>query len=177
MCDVHLVNNPTPFKAKDHFEIVINSNDDYSSSDDDSLYYENIEYVEAPPHDFEFVSLEVEKIVIQEDEKIEDDNLREKLLKVNDAVLKIFSGKLKSRWSGPFTISHVFPYGTVELTQPDGPNFKVNGHRLKHYFREDLPKCKPMRERGYASWERAQRHMGRSSECFGTVQMSCRCTG
>nr|GEX45455.1 reverse transcriptase domain-containing protein [Tanacetum cinerariifolium] len=44
------------------------------------------------------------------------------------------------RKSGPFTISYVFPYDTVELTQPDGPNFKVNGHRLKHYFGEDLPK-------------------------------------
>nr|GFD13800.1 reverse transcriptase domain-containing protein [Tanacetum cinerariifolium] len=54
--------------------------------------------------------------------------------------LKIFSCKLKSRWSGPFTIYHVFPYGTVELTQPDGLNFKVNGHRLKHYFGEDIPK-------------------------------------
>nr|GFC17095.1 hypothetical protein [Tanacetum cinerariifolium] len=31
---------------------------DYSSSDDDSLYYENIEYVKASPHDYEFVSLE-----------------------------------------------------------------------------------------------------------------------
>nr|GEU78653.1 reverse transcriptase domain-containing protein [Tanacetum cinerariifolium] len=29
--------------------------------------------------------------------------------------LKIFSSKLKCHWSGPFTISHVFPYGTVEL--------------------------------------------------------------
>nr|GEZ37698.1 hypothetical protein [Tanacetum cinerariifolium] len=37
MCDVHLVNNPTPLEAKDHFEIVINSDDDYSSSDEDSL--------------------------------------------------------------------------------------------------------------------------------------------
>nr|GEY88048.1 reverse transcriptase domain-containing protein [Tanacetum cinerariifolium] len=54
--------------------------------------------------------------------------------------LKIFSDKLKSHWSGPFTISHVFPYGTVELTQPDGPNFNVNGHRLKHYFGEYIPK-------------------------------------
>nr|GEZ48297.1 hypothetical protein [Tanacetum cinerariifolium] len=43
MCDVHLVNNPTPLEAKDHFEIVINSNDDYSSSGDDSLYNENID--------------------------------------------------------------------------------------------------------------------------------------
>nr|GFA51859.1 reverse transcriptase domain-containing protein [Tanacetum cinerariifolium] len=51
----------------------------------------------------------------------------------------IFSGKLKTRWSGPFTIAHVFPYGTVKLSQPDGPNFKVNGHRVKHYFGGDIP--------------------------------------
>ncbi|GJR14899.1 reverse transcriptase domain-containing protein [Tanacetum coccineum] len=38
--------------------------------------------------------------------------------------LNMFSGKLKSRWSGPFTIAHVFPYGTVELSQNSGPNFK-----------------------------------------------------
>nr|GFC78672.1 hypothetical protein [Tanacetum cinerariifolium] len=89
MCDVHLVNNPTPLEAKDHFKIVINSNDDYSSSDDDSLYYENIEYVEASPHDSEFVSLEGEKIVIPKDEEIEDDNLREELLKVNLLIVEI----------------------------------------------------------------------------------------
>nr|GFA30963.1 hypothetical protein [Tanacetum cinerariifolium] len=83
MCDVHLVNNPTPLEAKYHFEIVINSNDDYSSSNDDSLYNENIEYVEASPHDSELVSLEVAEIVILEDEEIEDDNLREKLLNIN----------------------------------------------------------------------------------------------
>nr|GFA01618.1 hypothetical protein [Tanacetum cinerariifolium] len=80
MCDVHLVNNSTPLEAQDHFEIVINSNNDNSSSDDDSLYNENIEYVEASPHDSELVSLEVAEIVIPEEEEIEDDNLREKLL-------------------------------------------------------------------------------------------------
>nr|GFB85399.1 hypothetical protein [Tanacetum cinerariifolium] len=58
MCDVNLVKNPTPLEAKDHFEIVINSNDDISSSDDVSLYNENIEYVEASPHDSELISLE-----------------------------------------------------------------------------------------------------------------------
>nr|GEV05415.1 hypothetical protein [Tanacetum cinerariifolium] len=89
MCDVHLVNNPTPLEAKDHFKIVINSNDDYSSSDDDYLYNENIEYVEVSPYDSELVSLEVVKIVIPEDEEIEDDNLREKLLKVNLLIAKI----------------------------------------------------------------------------------------
>nr|GEX19562.1 DNA-directed DNA polymerase [Tanacetum cinerariifolium] len=51
----------------------------------------------------------------------------------------ILSGKLKSRWSGPFTIAKVFPYGTVELSQSNGPNFKVNVHRIKHYFGGDVP--------------------------------------
>ncbi|GJU13802.1 reverse transcriptase domain-containing protein [Tanacetum coccineum] len=53
--------------------------------------------------------------------------------------LKIFSGKLKTRWSGPFTVTQVFPYGTIELSQNSGPNFKVNGHRLKYYFGGDVP--------------------------------------
>nr|GEV19993.1 reverse transcriptase domain-containing protein [Tanacetum cinerariifolium] len=35
--------------------------------------------------------------------------------------------------------SPCFPYETIELSQADGPNFKVNGHRLKHYFRGDIP--------------------------------------
>nr|GFA99875.1 hypothetical protein [Tanacetum cinerariifolium] len=51
MFDVHLVNNPTLLEAKDHFEIALNSNDDISSSDNDSLYKENIEYIKASPHD------------------------------------------------------------------------------------------------------------------------------
>nr|GFA33383.1 hypothetical protein [Tanacetum cinerariifolium] len=80
MCDVHLDNNHTPLEAKDHVEIVINSNDDISSSDDDSLHEENIEYVEASPYDSEFVILEAAEIVISEVEEIKDDNLREKLL-------------------------------------------------------------------------------------------------
>nr|GEV12707.1 hypothetical protein [Tanacetum cinerariifolium] len=51
MCDVHLDNNHTPLEAKDHVEIVINSNDDISSSDGDSLHEENIEYVESSVED------------------------------------------------------------------------------------------------------------------------------
>nr|GFC84886.1 hypothetical protein [Tanacetum cinerariifolium] len=36
--------------------IVLNSNDDISSSDDDSLHEENIEYVETSPYDSELSS-------------------------------------------------------------------------------------------------------------------------
>ncbi|GJX79691.1 reverse transcriptase domain-containing protein [Tanacetum coccineum] len=77
--------------------------------------------------------------------KIHDSKIKNRVFNVGDRVLlfnsrlKIFSGKLKTRWSGPFTITQVFPYGTVELSQTDGPNFKVNGHRLKHYFGGDTP--------------------------------------
>nr|GEX38269.1 reverse transcriptase domain-containing protein [Tanacetum cinerariifolium] len=48
-------------------------------------------------------------------------------------------GKLKSRWSGPFTISEVYPYGTAKLVHSDGSKFKVNCHRLKHYHGGDTP--------------------------------------
>nr|GEU53673.1 hypothetical protein [Tanacetum cinerariifolium] len=53
--------------------------------------------------------------------------------------LKIFSGKLKTRWSGLFTITEVYPYGTAKLAHADGSNFKVNCHRLKHYYGGDVP--------------------------------------
>ncbi|GJR44318.1 hypothetical protein Tco_1312421 [Tanacetum coccineum] len=77
--------------------------------------------------------------------KLHDSKIKNRIFNVGDQVLlfnsrlNIFSGKLKTRWSGPFTIAQVFPYGTVELSQPDGPNFKVNGHRVKHYFGGDIP--------------------------------------
>nr|GFB75887.1 hypothetical protein [Tanacetum cinerariifolium] len=57
--------------------------------DDDSLYEENIEYVEASPHNSELVSLEAAEIVILEVEEIEDDNLREKLLNVHLLIANI----------------------------------------------------------------------------------------
>nr|GFA26995.1 reverse transcriptase domain-containing protein [Tanacetum cinerariifolium] len=77
--------------------------------------------------------------------KIHDSKIKNRIFNVGDRVLlfnsrlKIFSGKHKTRWTGPFTVTQVFPYGTVELASTNGPNFKVNGHRLKHYFVGDTP--------------------------------------
>nr|GEV11590.1 reverse transcriptase domain-containing protein [Tanacetum cinerariifolium] len=78
--------------------------------------------------------------------KLYDSKIKNHIFNVGDQVLlfysrlKIFSGKLKTRWTGPFIVAHVFLYGTIELSQPDGPNFKVNGHRVNHYFGRDIPK-------------------------------------
>nr|GEZ71864.1 retrotransposable element Tf2 [Tanacetum cinerariifolium] len=78
--------------------------------------------------------------------RLHDSKIKDRVFNIGDRFLlfnsrmDIFSGKLKFRWSGPFIISQVYPYGTVELSQPDMPNFKVNGHRVKHYFGEDIPK-------------------------------------
>ncbi|GJX42236.1 reverse transcriptase domain-containing protein [Tanacetum coccineum] len=77
--------------------------------------------------------------------KLHDSKIKNCIFNVGDWVLlfnsrlKMFSGKLKSRWSGPFTITEVFPYGTAKLSHADGSNFKVNCHRLKHYFGGDIP--------------------------------------
>ncbi|GJT09424.1 reverse transcriptase domain-containing protein [Tanacetum coccineum] len=77
--------------------------------------------------------------------KIHDSKIKNRVFNVGDRVLlfnsrlKIFSGKLKTRWTGPFTVTQVFSYGTVELSSTKRPNFKVNGHRLKYYFGGDIP--------------------------------------
>nr|GFB44552.1 reverse transcriptase domain-containing protein [Tanacetum cinerariifolium] len=77
--------------------------------------------------------------------KLYDDKIKNRIFNVGDQVLlfnsrlKIFSGKLKSRWSDPFTISKIYPYGTAKLIHPGGCNFNVNFHRLKHYHGGDPP--------------------------------------
>nr|GEZ82246.1 reverse transcriptase domain-containing protein [Tanacetum cinerariifolium] len=77
--------------------------------------------------------------------KLHDSKIKNRIFNVDDQVLlfnsrlKIFSRKLKSCWSGPFTITEVYPYGTTKLSHANGSNFKVNCHRLKHYYRGDVP--------------------------------------
>nr|GEW56916.1 reverse transcriptase domain-containing protein [Tanacetum cinerariifolium] len=77
--------------------------------------------------------------------KLHDAKIKNRIFNVGDQVLlfnsrlKIFSGKLNSRWSGPFIISEIYPYETAKLVHPDSCNFKVNWHRLKHYHGRDPP--------------------------------------
>jgi len=49
--------------------------------------------------------------------------------------LRLFPGKLKSKWSGPFLVKDVKPYGAIELEDPESKRiWVVNGQRLKPYL-------------------------------------------
>nr|GEX41360.1 hypothetical protein [Tanacetum cinerariifolium] len=66
MYDVPFHNSLPLDVSKDQFEDFFDSNDEFSSTDDDSFFIDNIDYVEASPADSELVSSEVMKIVIPE---------------------------------------------------------------------------------------------------------------
>nr|GEV05878.1 hypothetical protein [Tanacetum cinerariifolium] len=98
VCDFPFHDNSPPLdvskdQIKDHFE----SNEEFSSIDDDSFSIDDIDYVKASPPDSELVSSEVIEIVILEvggiDDDIlltiKDDILRKKLLNVNLLIAKI----------------------------------------------------------------------------------------
>ncbi|GKC63348.1 hypothetical protein Tco_1095946 [Tanacetum coccineum] len=98
MCDVPFCENSHPLDAlKDHSEIFFDPKDDYALSDDDPLYSEDIDYVDASPPDSELVSLEEVKDFDTEDGEIDtdilltikDDILLEKILNINLLIAKI----------------------------------------------------------------------------------------
>nr|GEY92358.1 putative glucose-6-phosphate 1-epimerase [Tanacetum cinerariifolium] len=65
MCEVLSHDNSLPLDvSKDQFEDFSNSNEEFSSTDDDSFSIDNIDYVKASPLDSELVSSEVMEIVI-----------------------------------------------------------------------------------------------------------------
>nr|GEY83584.1 hypothetical protein [Tanacetum cinerariifolium] len=67
MCDVLFHDNSPPLDiSKDTIEDLSESNEEFSSTDDDSFSFDNIDYVEASPPDSELVSSEVMEIVIPE---------------------------------------------------------------------------------------------------------------
>ena len=79
------------------------------------------------------------KIYKENTKKWHDKGIVRREFKEGDSVLlfnsrlKLFPGKLRSRWSGPFKVTKVYPYGAVEIWGEKSGAFKVNGQRLKHY--------------------------------------------
>ncbi|GKE63295.1 hypothetical protein Tco_1513662, partial [Tanacetum coccineum] len=101
MCDVPLCNNPTPIEAKDHSEIVVDSNDDYSSK---------------------VVEIVIPKVGGIDTDillTIKDDIIREKLLNVNLLIAKIEALKDNPTPSPDFVTSSGSPTSYSDLSLPD----------------------------------------------------------
>ena len=60
--------------------------------------------------------------------------------------LKLCLCKCKSRWTGPFEITQVFPSGAIEIKDQNKAPFKINGQRLKPYIDDSYDTCQTIIE-------------------------------
>ncbi|XP_075088359.1 uncharacterized protein LOC142170361 [Nicotiana tabacum] len=113
----------------------------------------NLDWVEATNlrltqlnemEEFRFHAYESAAVYKKRMKFVHDKKILKREFKLGDLVLlfnsrlKLFPGKLKSKWSGPFKVVNVSPFGDVELESEDGlRTFKVNGQRVKHYLCTD----------------------------------------
>ncbi|XP_070017649.1 uncharacterized protein [Nicotiana sylvestris] len=86
-------------------------------------------------HAYTSSSLYKEKMKYLPDKYIWNKEFKEgDLLLLFNSGLRMFSGKLKSKWIGPFEVVGVKPFGALDLKNKNYEVFRVNGHRLKHYL-------------------------------------------
>ena len=81
-----------------------------------------------------------QNVKIYHDKKLSKRNfqLRQQVLLFNSR-LRLFPGKLKSKWYGPLIIKEVMPHGAVILEDPTTKmTWTINGSRIKHYLGEDF---------------------------------------
>ncbi|XP_019233621.1 PREDICTED: uncharacterized protein LOC109214184 [Nicotiana attenuata] len=97
--------------------------------------------------EFRFLAFESTRLYKERIKKLHDKNIVERNFNPRDMVLlynsrlRLFSGKLKSRWSEPFRVVEVLPSGDIEIaSEKDSHTFRVNGQRLKPYVGMDEPK-------------------------------------
>jgi len=93
---------------------------------------------------------ESSRIYKQKTKAYHDKKLQKKELQPGQQVLlfnsrlRLFLGKLKSKWSGPFIIKEIRPHEAVELVDPRVENYEkkwvVNRQRLKIYNGGQLEK-------------------------------------
>nr|GEV09458.1 hypothetical protein [Tanacetum cinerariifolium] len=117
MCDVSFHDNSLPLDvSKDQFKDFSDSNDEFSSTDDDSFSIDKIDYVEASPLDSELVSSEVMEIVIPKLGGIDDDillTIKDDILQEVDAFLAVEDEPTSSQ----FPQSYLDPEGDILLLE------------------------------------------------------------
>ena len=90
--------------------------------------------------EFRLKSYESSALYKEKMKKYHENKIEKREFMVGDFVLlfnsrlRLFPGKLKSKWTGPYLITQVFPYGAVELKVKGEVRFKRNRNRIKLYF-------------------------------------------
>nr|GEU30130.1 reverse transcriptase domain-containing protein [Tanacetum cinerariifolium] len=102
---------PTEFEHKAYWALK-HANFDLQTAGD---------HIEVQLNELRDQAYENSLIYKEKTKRLHDSKIKDRAFNVGDRVLfnsrlKIFFGKLKYCWSGPFTISHVFSYGTFELS-------------------------------------------------------------
>ncbi|XP_070012333.1 uncharacterized protein [Nicotiana sylvestris] len=97
--------------------------------------------------EFRYLASESTRLYKERMKRLHDKNIMERNFNPGDIVLlynsrlRLFPGKLNSRWSGLFRVVEVFPLGDVEIaTEKDSHTFRVNGQRFKLYTFMNEPK-------------------------------------
>ena len=86
------------------------------------------------------------KIYKDKTKKWHDQRIPRRELRAGDQVLlfnsrlKLLPGKLKSKWSGPYTVVSSTTFGAVTLRDSNQEEFKVNDQRLKYYLSREKEK-------------------------------------
>ncbi|XP_070009802.1 uncharacterized protein [Nicotiana sylvestris] len=126
-------------------------------------------------HAYTSLSLYKEKMKYFHDKYIQNKEFKEgDLILLFNSRLRMFPGKLKSKWSGPFEVVGVTPFGELDLKNKNHEVFRVNGHRVKHYLGKVgdghvVAKMDRSRGRGDTSKGRGEPSRGR---CRGTLTLA-----
>ena len=84
-------------------------------------------------NEFRFQAYENTKLLKEKTKRWHDAHILKKEFRVGDLVLlfnsrlKLFLGKLTSRWSGLFKVQQVFSHGALKLMNSKEECFRVNG--------------------------------------------------
>ncbi|XP_050214884.1 uncharacterized protein LOC126665977 [Mercurialis annua] len=82
-------------------------------------------------HLLELNEMEELRLSAYENAKLYKETIKWNYVLVYNSRLRLFPGKLNSRWSGPFKIRSVADHGAIELENQGGETFKVNVRRCK----------------------------------------------
>ncbi|XP_047174622.1 uncharacterized protein LOC124842224 [Vigna umbellata] len=110
-----------------------------------------IELEEMQLHAYDSSKNYKEKVKFYHDRKLVKEvfNPGQRVLLFNSR-LKLFPGKLKSKWFGLFMVKNVLPHGVVELTDPASKDpqrsWVVSGQRLKHYLGGEVERLSTVME-------------------------------